>query len=145
MIRRAVEADIPALRAIMAGSNGYDRPEELAMIQTFAGQWWFAGDDEVWVLEDEAGLAGFHALVDGVDGWELDLFFTANDRQGQGVGARLFQHMKDRARALGAVEVLIKSNPRAADFYRRMGAVEAGSDPPSSEISWPRPKFRLPL
>lgn len=145
MIRRAVGADIPALRAMMAGSNGYERPDELAMIQTFARDWWFTGDDEVWVLEDEAGVAGFHALIEGVDGWELDLFFTANDRQGQGVGAQLFAHMKDRARALGATEVLIKSNPRAADFYRRMGAVDAGFDPPSAEIPWRRPRFRLPL
>ena len=145
MIRRAVEADIPALRAMMAGSNGYERPEELAMIQTFARDWWFAADDEVWVLEGTDGLAGFYALIDGAGGWELDLFFTANDRQGQGVGGRLFEHMTARARALGAAEVLIKSNPRAADFYRRMGAVDAGFDPPSAEIPWPRPKFRLPL
>jgi GNAT superfamily N-acetyltransferase len=145
VIRRGAEADIRALRAMMAGSNGYERPEELAMIQAYARDWWFRADDEVWVLADEAGVAGFLALVDTPHGWELDLFFTANDRQGQGVGARLFACMVERAKALGAAEVLIKSNPRAADFYRRMGAVDAGFDPPSVEIPYPRPIFRVSL
>jgi GNAT superfamily N-acetyltransferase len=142
LIRRAAEADLPVLRAMMAGSNGYERPEELAMIQTFARDWWFAADDEVWMLEDGSG---FYALIHGADGWELDLFFTANDRQRQGVGKRLFEHMRDRARALSAACVLIKSNPRAADFYRRMGAADAGFDAPSAEIPWLRPKFTVAI
>jgi len=143
VIDRAREADLAVLRAMMADSNGYERPEELAMIQAFARDWWFAPDDEVWVLRDPAGPAGFYALVEGPEGWELDLFFTANDRQGQGVGRRLFAAMGERARALGAWRVLIKSNPRAADFYRRMGAEPAGFDPPSEEIPWARPRFVL--
>lgn len=143
MIRRAVETDIPILRAMMVGSNGYERPEELEMIQAFARDWWFSGDDEVWVLKDEAGIAGFHALIATPQGWELDLFFTANSRQGQGIGKWLFAHMLACAKALGANEVLIKSNPRAVGFYRRMGAVDAGFDPPSAEIRWQRPKFSV--
>lgn len=146
MIRKAIPADRPALAELMARSNGYEAPAAKAMIAAFLPRWTFTETDEVWLDEEAGELMGFHQLIPhGPDSLELDLFFTANAAQGRGVGRRLFEHMADRARALEARFVVISSNPRAADFYRGMGAVDAGVSPPVGEITWERPKFRLDL
>ena len=106
----------------------------------------FTETDEVWLDEEDGPPLGFHQLIPhGRDTLELDLFFTANAAQGRGVGRRLFEHMAGRARALGAKAVVISSNPKAADFYRRMGAIDIGLSPPVGEITWERPKLRLVL
>ena len=140
--RRAVPADTATLRAMMAGSNGYGRPAARAMIVAFAETWSVPdGPHEVWLAEE----GGFYALIPHADGLELDLFFTANAAQGTGLGSRLFAHMADRARALGAAKVVISSNPEAAGFYRRMSAVDVGMTPPGDGIGWERPKLELTL
>ena len=146
MIRRARPDDRAALVRLMEESNGYEAPAARAMIAEFIPRWTFTEADEVW-LDEEAGEAlGFHQLIPHSPGvLELDLFFTANAAQGRGIGRRLFDHMADRARELGAASVVISSNPQAGDFYRRMGAVDAGVSPPVGAITWERPKFRLDL
>jgi GNAT superfamily N-acetyltransferase len=146
MIRRARPEDRAALVALMEASNGYEAPAAKAMIAAFIPRWTFAETDEVWLDEEAGEVMGFHQLIP-YDGpvLELDLFFTANAAQGKGVGRRLFDHMAERARALGATAVVISSNPHAAEFYRRMGAVDVGVSPPVGEITWERPKLRLDL
>ncbi len=145
-LRRASPADTAALRALMATSNGYGRPEARAMIVAFAGTWSVPdGPHEVWLAEAAGAVAGFFALIPHGADQELDLFFTANDAQGTGVGRRLFAHMTERARALGAACVVISSNPEAAGFYRHMGAVDVGVTPPGEGISWERPQLKLSL
>ena len=146
MIRRAVPEDTPTLQAMMAGSNGYERPAARAMIFGFAAGWSVPeAAHEIWLAQTLHAVVGFYALIPHDDDRELDLFFTANDSQGTGLGRRLFYHMADRARALGAGRVVISSNPEAADFYRRMGAVDIGVSPPGDGISWERPKLELIL
>jgi GNAT superfamily N-acetyltransferase len=128
----------------MATSNGYDRPEARAMIVAFAGTWSVSdGPHEVWLSEEAGAFVGFFALIPHGSDQELDLFFTANDAQGNGVGRRLFEAIAARARALGASSVVISSNPEAAGFYRRMGAVDVGVTPPGDGIGWERPKLKL--
>lgn len=146
MIRRAKPDDRAALVRLMEESNGYEAPAARAMIAEFTARWTFTEADEVWLAEETGKALGFHQLIPhGPDTLELDLFFTANAAQGKGVGRRLFEHMAERARALGATSVVISSNPKAADFYRRMGAVDIGVSPPVGAISWERPKLRLDL
>ncbi|MDP1736737.1 MAG: GNAT family N-acetyltransferase [Caulobacter sp.] len=146
MIRRAVPQDTPTLRAMMASSNGYDRPAARAMIFSFAAGWSVPEDaHEIWLAQTVHGVGGFYALIPHGDDQELDLFFTGNDSQGTGLGRRLFEHMADRAKALGAARVVISSNPEAVGFYRRMGAVDVGVSPPGDGISWERPKLALVL
>ena len=146
MIRKARPEDRAALAALMLDSNGYEAPAARAMIAAFVPRWAFTAADEVWLDEEAGQMLGFHQLIPhGRGTLELDLFFTANAAQGRGVGRRLFDHMADRARALGATAVVISSNPKAAEFYRRMGAVDTGVSPPAGEITWERPKFRLDL
>lgn len=145
-LRRASPADTAALRRLMSGSNGYERPAARAMITTFAAGWRVPEDGhEVWILEAGGAVAGFYALIPHGQDLELDLFFTANDAQGTGVGRRLFAAMAERARALGAGRVVISSNPEAAGFYRRMGAVDIGVTPPGDGIDWERPRLALAL
>lgn len=145
-LRRASPADTAALRMLMATSNGYERPAARAMIVAFAETWSVPeGAHEVWLAEDAGAVVGFYALIPQGADQELDLFFTANDAQGTGLGRRLFEAMAARARALGAACVVISSNPEAAGFYRRMGAVDAGVTPPGDGIAWERPKLSLML
>lgn len=146
MIRRATPQDRAALVALMETSNGYEAPAARAMIADFVPRWTIAETDEVWLDEDDGEALGFHQLIPHSENvLELDLFFTANAAQGRGVGRRLFDHMAARARALGAGAVVISSNPKAAEFYRRMGAVDIGVSPPVGEIRWERPRLRLAL
>ena len=146
IVRRALPADTAALQALMATSNGYGRPEARAMIAAFAGTWSVSdGPHEVWLAEAGGAVAGFYALIPHAADQELDLFFTANAAQGTGLGRRLFADMAERARALGASSVVISSNPEAAGFYRRMGAVDVGVTPPGDGIAWERPKLKLSL
>lgn len=146
ILRRASPADTATLRTLMATSNGYERPAARAMIVAFAGTW-SAPDaaHEVWLAEETGAVVGFFALIPHGAEQELDLFFTANEAQGTGVGRRLFEAMVARARALGATCVVISSNPEAAGFYRRMGAVDVGVAPPGQGIGWERPKLQLSL
>jgi GNAT superfamily N-acetyltransferase len=145
-IRRANPADTRNLRRMMATSNGYERPEARAMIERFAAGWFVPETGhEIWVLEYGFQPAGFYQLTPHYRDQELDLFFTDDAFQGKGLGRRLFEHMLERAGLLSAETVIIKSNPEAADFYRRMGAVDIGVDPPGEEITWERPKLAFPL
>jgi GNAT superfamily N-acetyltransferase len=144
-LRRANPADTGALRAMMRESNGYPTPEGRTMIGRFADGWAVPeADHEIWLLETVGGPPqGFYQLIG--EGLELDLFFTDNAAQGRGVGGRLYSHMKQRAQQLGVAQVSISSNPAAADFYRRQGAVETGVTPPGKGIAWTRPRFIVPL
>ena len=131
---------------MMAGSNGYEMPAARSMIQRFSWSWTYGPDDEVWVLETAAQTLGFFQLLPlAPPDWELDLFFTANDAQGRGLGARLFEQVRARAQALGAARILISSNPGAAGFYRRQGARDVGQSPPVGDITWPRPRLALDI
>ncbi|MDB5431237.1 MAG: family N-acetyltransferase [Caulobacter sp.] len=149
--RKAAPADTPALKLMMQASNGYERPAARAMIKAFAEGWSVPADDhEAWVLEaDDGAIAGFYQLIPHTDAagaahQELDLFFTSNAHQGTGVGRKLFAHMRQRARDLGARRVIISSNPESAGFYRRMGALDSGVTPPGNGIGWERPRLVLP-
>ncbi len=131
---------------MMATSNGYEAPAARAMIVGYSGRWTVPdGSHEIWLLESDGQAAGFYQLIPREGDQELDLFFTADAFQGQGVGRRLFDHMAVQARSLGAGQVVIGSNPSASDFYRRMGAVDVGIDPPGEEITWERPILALRL
>jgi GNAT superfamily N-acetyltransferase len=144
IFRPATQADTEALRAVMAGSNGYAEPAARAMILAYAATW--TPDEDVWVVQDARGLCGFHHLV-AMDAQtlDLDLFFTADDRQGEGIGRRLFTHMIERARERGARKIVIVSNPQAANFYRKMGAVDDGIAPAGTFVGWERPRLLLHL
>jgi len=62
----------------------------------------------------------------------LEKLFVEPTRLHGGCGRALLEWAKDTARALGAAILVIESDPGAAEFYRRMGAVDDGSVPSGS-------------
>ncbi len=57
---------------------------------------------------------------------ELAKLFVEPSHMGTGAGRKLFEWAKATARASGASILTIDADPGAANFYRRMGAVDDG-------------------
>jgi GNAT superfamily N-acetyltransferase len=143
IIRRADAGDAAALNAIVHGSeshkgdyapmlDGYEiTPEQIAR-------------DEIWIAEDPGDALGFYSLMLG-DVPELDLMFVRDGAHGRGLGRVLIEHMRARAAHHGVSAVKIVSHPPAADFYRRMGAIDVGYAYPMGRVTWVRPIFSLPV
>ena len=53
--------------------------------------------------------------------------WVAPEHPGVGIGAALFEHAVETARAEGAPELRIASDPNAEGFYKRMGAHRVGT------------------
>lgn len=100
--------------------------------------------DRIFLAERAGEVLGFYSLIVESEP-ELDLMFVSDAAQGTGLGKRLFDHMRETARAHGIVSVLIVSHPPSVGFYERMGAVRAGTKPPSGRVSWERPILRLAI
>ena len=62
-----------------------------------------------------------------------------------GAGRQLFDWAKRTARDAGAAHLVIGADPHAAGFYRRMGAIDAGSVPSGSIPCRMLPLLRLSL
>jgi GNAT superfamily N-acetyltransferase len=80
----------------------------------------------VWVAEVEGTVAGFLGLVQEGGRWWLEHLWVLPVFQGRGLGRALFDEAVQQARALGATELRIKSDPNAEPFYVKMGAVRTG-------------------
>lgn len=76
---------------------------------------------------------------------ELDKLFIEPGARATGVGRRLFDWCFATARYRGATVITIDADPRAADFYRRMGAVDDGTVASTviADRSLPRLKLEL--
>jgi GNAT superfamily N-acetyltransferase len=143
-IRRAVAADAAALSALMHASSAY-RGAYAAILQGYAVTPVQVERDVVFAGCGGERVLGFYALANLAAEPELDLMFVADAAQGSGVGALLFNHMRDTARALGVGQVKIVSHPPAEKFYLRMGAQRVGAVAPAGRVTWPRPLLRLSI
>jgi N-acetylglutamate synthase-like GNAT family acetyltransferase len=94
----------------------------------------------VFVAEVDYRIAGFASLTGEAPRFELAHLFVEPDLIAGGVGRRLFEHVVAEARRLGAVELIVESDPNAEGFYREMGAERIGTAP--SIVS---PERQLPL
>ena len=76
---------------------------------------------------------------------ELAHLFVEPDFIGSGVGRRLLEYAVAEARRLGAVELIIDSDPNAEGFYRAMSAERMGTVPSivDSERQLPLLRFKL--
>jgi GNAT superfamily N-acetyltransferase len=137
-IREARETDFVELRQIAVDSKahwGYDR----ALVE----EWAQGGDFEpeslskrlVYVAEAAGEPVGWASLIPRGDfGWLEDLWVDPA-WIGRGVGRMLFEHVKERARELGAERLEWEAEPNARGFYERMG----GSYVRDSEVTeWGR-------
>jgi GNAT superfamily N-acetyltransferase len=143
-IRRAVAADAAALSALMHASSAY-RGTYAAILQGYAVTPAQVERDIVFAGCGSGRVLGFYSLANLDTEPELDLMFVADAAQGSGVGALLFNHMRDTARALGVGQVKIVSHPPAEKFYLRMGAQRVGSIAPAGRVTWTRPLLRLSI
>jgi GNAT superfamily N-acetyltransferase len=138
LVRDGRDADFGRLREIAVDSKahwGYDRRR--------VEEWAESGDLEpeslgkrlVYVAEADGELAGWASLIPrGEVGWLEDLWIEPA-WIGRGVGRMLFEHVKERARSLGATWLEWEAEPNARGFYERMG----GSFVRDSEVTeWGR-------
>lgn len=78
------------------------------------------------VAELNGELAGVVQLTrDGAE-LHLDKLFVDPEALRAGIGKRLLESAIVQAAEMGAVRLIIDADPDAADFYRRMGAVDIG-------------------
>jgi GNAT superfamily N-acetyltransferase len=76
---------------------------------------------------------------------QLDRLFVEPDQLRSGAGRILLDWAKSAAREVGAVVMIIEADPGAAGFYRREGAVDAGTVASGSIPGRCIPKLSLAL
>jgi GNAT superfamily N-acetyltransferase len=76
---------------------------------------------------------------------ELSSLFVEPARLRCGAGRQLFYWAKRTARGAGAAHLVIEADPYAAGFYRRMGAIDAGTVPSGSIPGRILPLLKLAL
>ena len=86
----------------------------------------FIRDNHVYVAEDNGEIRGFYALCVADDKAELEHMWVTPAVIGTGVGKELFLDAMERAAKLDVSSVEISSDPNAAGFYKRMGAMQIG-------------------
>jgi GNAT superfamily N-acetyltransferase len=150
-IRAAVQSDAEALTALaLAGKRHWGYPE--SWLEAWRGQLTmtpaYLAAQQVFCAEDGTGrVVGFYALERDGDHWRLEHLWLARSLIGCGLGRQLFEHAVQTARALGAAEFLIESDPNAEGFYRRLGAQRVGeihSSVAGTERVLPLLRYALP-
>src|SRR5579859_2081735 len=86
----------------------------------------------VQVAEIDGALAAVAQLTVTGEEAELDKLFVDPARLRSGAGRALFRWAVSTARGSGAQALLIASDPGAAAFYRRVGAIDDGVVPSGS-------------
>jgi GNAT superfamily N-acetyltransferase len=129
-IRPATGADAQALTALaLAGKRHWGYPEAWLegwrALLTITPE--YVAANIVASAEDGTGrVVGFYSLERDGDRLRLENLFLMPSLIGCGLGKQLFDHAVQSARARGATELLIESDPNAEGFYRRMGAQRIG-------------------
>jgi GNAT superfamily N-acetyltransferase len=148
VIRRGRREEAPALRALAHRSKAhwpYSR-EFLAavepMLQLTSGD---VAAHEVWVLELDDVVVGWHRVTDHGERAELEDLWLEPAVIGTGLGRALFNHAADVAEGLGAGRLEWDADPYAVGFYRAMGGEEIGSTPSAAEPGRLLPRMRLVL
>lgn len=78
------------------------------------------------VAIQDGSIVGMAQVICHGDIAELDKLFVDPGALGGGIGRKLFSWSLDAARRKGAKIMTIDADPGAADFYRRLGAVDDG-------------------
>ncbi len=99
----------------------------------------------VQVAEHNGATVGMVQLVMSATGAELEKLFDEPSHVRRGVGRTLFEWAAAAARVAGATSLNIDSDPAAADFYRRMGARDAGTAPSTAIPGRALPRLILTL
>ncbi len=105
---------------------GYDRAFMARFAEVIALDADYIDRQDVWVIEHDGAVAGFHGLIMRGELAELDHLWLLPDHIGHGLGRLLFEHAARRAATLGARRLEWQAEPNAVGFYRRMGGTPVG-------------------
>ena len=97
------------------------------------------------VAESDGCLIGVAQVTLETDFAELSKLFVEPARLRWGAGRQLLDWAARTARQAGATELVIGADPQAAGFYRRMGAIVAGTVPSGSIRGRMLPLLKLRL
>ncbi|HSJ64288.1 MAG TPA: GNAT family N-acetyltransferase [Gemmatimonadaceae bacterium] len=81
------------------------------------------------VAVDRGTPVGFGAVDRIAEGWEVAHLWVLPSHGRRGIGGRLLSALANAARGAGAATLRIESDPHAAEFYERAGAVRIGAVP----------------
>ena len=103
------------------------------------------GNSRLQVAERDGVVIGI-AQVSEADGIaHLEKLFVEPKLVRSGAGRVLFEWARAAAVELGATALMIAADPDAADFYRRMGAIDAGLVPSGSIPGRLLPRLKVDL
>lgn len=100
---------------------------------------------EVWVLELEGQLAGWHRVTLHDQRAELEDLWLEPPMIGSGLGRILFEHAVAVAESTGATVMEWDAEPYAEGFYQAMGGEEIGRTPSAAEAGRTLSRMRLSL
>jgi GNAT superfamily N-acetyltransferase len=129
-IRRALSGEANVLTQIAhAAKRHWQYPEEWIALwrESLTITDTYLEEHQVFVGEVRETIAGFYALVQAANQWELDHFWINPDFMGRGIGRALFNDAIKRLKAASPGSILeIESDPNAESFYLHMGAKRIG-------------------
>jgi GNAT superfamily N-acetyltransferase len=147
-IRRAVPEEAGQLRELAHRSKAHwpYNAEFLAAVEPLLQ---VDGHDvtehEVWVLELNGTVTGWHRVTLHGERAELEDLWLEPGVIGTGLGRLLFEHAVTVAAAHGASWLEWDAEPYAQGFYRAMGGEEIGRSPSAAEAGRTLPRMRLVL
>ena len=100
---------------------------------------------EVWVLEVDGVVGGWHRVSLHGERAELEDLWLEPPLIGGGLGRLLFEHAMGVATATGATRLEWDAEPYAEGFYRAMGGEEIGRSPSAAQAGRTLARMRLTL
>ena len=134
-VRPAAIEEASALTALVHRAKaawGYDETFMEAARQALSVEPGAIAEGWVWVAEGPRRRpigVGVLKRTDDATLIDLDALFVEPDAQRSGAGEALMARLTAIARSLGATRLRIESDPNAARFYERQGAVRVGETP----------------
>lgn len=148
LIRRARPAEADLLRELAHRAKAH-WPYAPAFLERVRPLLQLDADDvqrgEVWVLEEDGVVAGWHRVRIHGTAAELEDLWLEPRWIGTGRGRILFEHAVSVARGHGAIRLEWDAEPYAEGFYRAMGGVEVGRTASIAEEGRTLPRMRLEL
>ncbi len=80
-------------------------------------------DHPTFITRTGESITGFCSLKPDTDTLHVEHLWILPTAMGAGFGRDLFNHAESWARAQGARQLVVESDPHATGFYERMGAV----------------------
>jgi ribosomal protein S18 acetylase RimI-like enzyme len=138
-VRLATDADAAAiwsiLEPVLRAGETYALPRDWSRDEALA--YWFLPGHEVFVAEDNGSILGTYFLHANQRGGGAHVancgYVTANEAHGRGVATAMCRHSLDHAAERGframQFNLVISSNTRAVELWKRLGFAIVGTIP----------------